>query len=173
MKQHYPLAISLLLLTAGISCGKVDTVEFKPAPVILTAEGPLFEGSNTAQGVLDGAELEDFLRREGHADAALRSARLVAVRISTSNDTLTLDDIDGITLQLAAPQVDMQNVAVLNPVPTGQNSVDLRVAAEQEQIASLIRQPALTFVADINLKKDIEADVKVICALVFELDVKN
>lgn len=155
------------------SCGKVSTLEFKPAPIVLTAEGPLFEGSNTAQGVLDGSELNAFLSKGGFSGSSIKSARLVSARIFTLNDTLTLDDISEITLQLAAPQADMQKVAVLNPVPAGQNSADLQVAAEQEQIATLIQQPVLTCVADLNLKKDLDANLEVKGELVFEIEVKQ
>ena len=173
MKRLLPLAATLLTIAAATSCGKVSTLEFKPTPITLTAEGPLFEGSNTAQGVLAGSELEAFLSQGGYSGSAIKSARLVSARISAGNDTLTLDDISEITLQLAAPQADMQKVAVLNPVPAGQNSADLQVAAEQEQIAALVQQPALTCVADINLKKDSDANLAVKCELVFELEVKD
>lgn len=156
-----------------MSCGKVSTLEFNPAPIALTAEGPLFEGSNTAQGVLDGSELEAILGKSGYSAAAIKSARLVSARIFAENDTLTLDDISEITLQLAAPEADMQKVAVLNPVPAAQNSAELQVAAEQEQIAALLQQPALTCVADINLKKDLDANLTLKCELVFELEVKD
>ena len=120
-----------------------------------------------------GTELEAFLGKDGYSGAAIKSARLVSARIFTENDTLTLDDISEITLQMAAPEVDMQKVAVLNPVPAGQNSASLQVAAEQEKIAKLLQQPALTCVADINLKKDSDANLTVKCELVFEIKVKD
>jgi len=67
----------------------------------------------------------------------------------------------------------MQKVAVLNPVPVGKNSAALQVAAEQEKIAKLLQQPALTLVADVNLKQDTEANLTVKCQLVFEINVKD
>jgi hypothetical protein len=168
--QHITL---FLLIVSTVSCGKVSTLEFKPAPVTLTAEGPLFEGSNTAQGVLLNAELEALLAKGGYRGAAVKSARLVSAQIFTEADTLTLDNLSEITLQLAAPDVDMQKVAVLNPVPAGSKSAALQVAGEQEKIAKLLLQPALTLVADVNLKQDAEATLAVKCQLVFEINVKD
>lgn len=173
MKRLLHLAALLLTLAATSSCGKISTLEYRTVPITLTAEGPLFEGSNTAQGVLMGSGLEDFLGKDGYRGAAIKSARLVSARIFTESDTLTLDNISEITLQMAAPEVDMQKVAVLNPVPAGQNSVQLQVAAEQEKIAKLLQQPALTCVADINIKQDSDANLTVKCELVFEIKVKD
>jgi hypothetical protein len=173
MKRLVQLAALLSVIAVATSCGKVSTLEYKPALITLTAEGPLFEGSNTAQGILMGAELEAFLGKDGYRGAAIKSARLVSARIFTESDTLTLDNISEITLQMAAPEVDMQKVAVLNPVPAGQMSVNLQVAAEQEKIAKLLQQPALTCVADINLKQDSDANLTVKCELVFEIQVKD
>jgi hypothetical protein len=173
MKHLIQFAALLLTISAATSCGKVSTLEYKAAPITLTAEGPLFEGSNTAQGILTRESLDAFLGKDGYRGAAIKSARLVSARIFTESDTITLDNISEITLQMAAPEVDMQKVAVLNPVPAGQNSVQLQVAAEQEQIAKLLQQPALTCVADINLKQDSDANLTVRCELVFEIKVKD
>lgn len=173
MKPLQQFYFCLALTFAAVSCGKISTIEYKPSPVILTAEGPLFEGSNTAQGTVPGADLESFLSKNGYSGARIKSARLVSAQVFSESDTLTLDNIGQITLQLAAKNVDMQQVAVLNPVPEGKNYVDLQVAAEQEKIADLIRQSALACVADLNLKQDAEATLNLTCKLVFELQVED
>jgi hypothetical protein len=173
MKQLLTLQFLFVIILMVSSCGKVSTLEYKTAPITLTAEGPLFEGSNTAQGTFSGAELESFLGKSGYSGAAIKSARLVSAQIFTESDTLNLDNISGITLQLAAPNVDMQQLAVLNPVPSGISNVSLQVAAEQEKIISLLRQPDLTCVADINLKQDYEANLALKCLLIFEVKVKD
>jgi hypothetical protein len=67
--------------------------------------------------------------------------------------------ISEITLHLAAEKADMQKVGVLNPVPEGQTGLVLQTAQEQKKIADFLRQPTMTFVADINVKKDTMPDL--------------
>lgn len=165
----FTILLSTILLAS--SCGNISTLEYKTAPVILTAEGPLFEGSNTAQGTVAGADLQAFLGKSGFNGASIKSARLVSAQIFAESDTMNLDNISGITLQLAAPNVDMQQLAVLNPLPAGTGKVSLRVAAEQEKVSSLLQQPDLTCVADINLRQDFEGSLVLKCLLTFELKV--
>lgn len=166
------LLFSLILALASCGGGG-EVLNFKPAVVTLTAEGPLFEGSNTAQGILMRDALDEVLAQSGHAGAQIASARVTAVRILADSDAATLENISAITLQLAAPGVDMQQVAVLNPVPEGQSSVTLQVAAEQEKIGKLLQQPALTLVADVNLRADTDDNLTLRCELEFEIKVKR
>jgi len=88
-------------------------------------------------------------------------------------DSLNSDLVSEITLQLAADQVDMQKVAVLNPVPAGQTQLTLSVAQEQKKIADLIQQNKMLLVADVNLKKDMDADWQATAVLEFLLTVKK
>jgi len=88
-------------------------------------------------------------------------------------DSLNSDLVSEITLQLAADQVDMQKVAVLNPVPAGQTQLTLNVAQEQKKIAELLQQNKMLLVADVNLKKDLEADWQATAVLEFLLTIKK
>jgi hypothetical protein len=134
------------------ACGESHTLTFRTPPVVLTAEGPLFEGSNTAQGQF-GPALADFLKQQGYALSDLDEATLTKATLSLP-DSLDSDLLSEVTLQLAADQVDMQKVGVLNPVPANQTQLELQTAREQQKIKQLLQQNTVLVVADVNLRAD-------------------
>jgi len=165
------LSFSSFLLCFFFACTESQTITFKTAPIALVASGPLFEGANTAQGDFF-PNIADFLKQQGLELSALENATLQTVSL-TLPDSLNSDLVSEITLQLAADQVDMQKVAVLNPVPAGQTQLTLSVAQEQKKIADLIQQNKMLLVADVNLKKDMDADWQATAVLEFLLTVKK
>ena len=169
MKALLPFCSFLLCFFSA--CTESQTITFKTAPIPLMASGPLFEGTNTAQGDFS-PNIADYLKQQGLALSSLENATLQKVSL-TLTDSLNSDLVGEITLQLAADQVDMQKVAVLNPVPAGQTLLTLNVAQEQKKIADLLRQNKMLLVADVNLKKDMESDWQATAVLEFLLTVKK
>ncbi len=165
------LSFLLYLLCFCVACTESQTITFKTAPITLVASGPLFEGSNTAQGDFS-PNIAAFLQQQGLAPSSLQNATLQKVSLVLP-DSLHADLVSEITLQLAADQVDMQKVAVLNPVPAGQTQLTLSVAQEQKKIADLLQQNKMLLVADVNLKKDLEADWQATAVLEFLLTIKK
>jgi hypothetical protein len=169
------MKVLLLLLGASaclfMACSDSQTLTFKTQPIALVASGPLFEGANTAQGEFM-PQLEAYLKQQGLDAKDLQKAELQKVSI-TLPDSLNSDLLSEVTLQLAADQVDMQKVAVLNPVPEGQTNITLQVAQEQKKIADLLRQNKVLLVADANIKKDLAADWHGEAVLEFLLTLKK
>jgi len=159
------------LLCFFFACTESQTITFQTAPITLVALGPLFEGTNTAQGDFS-PHIADYLKQQGLAPSSLQNATLQKVFL-TLPDSLPSDLVSEITLQLAADQVDMQKVAVLNPVPAGQTQLTLSVAQEQKKIADLLQQNKMLLVADVNLKKDMGADWQATAVLEFLLTIKK
>jgi len=165
------LSFCLILLFFCFACTESQTITFKTPPIPLVAAGPLFEGTNTAQGDFS-PNIADYLKQQGLPLSSLENATLQKVSF-TLPDSLNSDLVSEITLQLAADQVDMQKVAVLNPVPAGQTLLTLNVAQEQKKIVELLRQNKMLLVADVNLKKDLEADWQATAVLEFLLTIKK
>ncbi len=153
------------------ACSDTQIIAFKTPSITLTASGPLFEGANTAQGEF-APQIEAYLRQQGIDPKRLQKAQLQQVHI-TLPDSLNSDLLSEITLQLAADQVDMQKVAVLNPVPAGQTQLTLQVAQDQQKIVDLLQQNKILLVADANIKKDLDADWHGQVVLEFLLTVKK
>jgi hypothetical protein len=162
------IALSLLLMA---SCAKKEILTFSTTEVDLTASGPLMEGSNTAQGEFQPA-LEAWLKSKGANMTDVTDAKLVKASLSLP-DSMNSSLISEITLHLASEQVDMQKVGVLNPVPEGQTALSLQVAQDQKEIAAFLRQPAMTFVADINVKKDTMPDMHLKGIFEFQITVNR
>jgi hypothetical protein len=164
----FVLGIYACLLSA---CSESQTLIYKTQAIKLSATGPLFEGANTAQGEFS-PQLEAYLQQQGLDNQALLQAELQKVSIVLP-DSLNSDLLSEITFQLAADQVDMQKVAVLNPVPAAQTQLSLKVAEEQKKITDLLRQDKVLLVVDANLKKDLNADWHGQATLEFLLTVKK
>lgn len=162
------LGLSACLFTA---CMESQTLTFKTQPVNLVASGPLLEGANTAQGEFM-PQIAAYLQQQGLDAKNLQQAVLKQVSIVLP-DSLNSDLLSELTFQMAADQVDMQKVAVLNPVPAAQTQLSLNVAQEQKKIADLLQQDKVLLVVDANLKKDLDADWHSQVILEFLLTIKK
>lgn len=159
------LALLALLLVA-VACGKTEKVDYKADEITLTAEGPLYDGSNTATATWK-ADMADIL-----GEGKLADARLTAVTI-TAAEPADLALISDITLQFAGKNVAMQKVAFLNPLPDGANSVTLQVADDQKGLADFFALDEITVVADLNLKGEYEGNMTLKAKLDFSFDVSS
>lgn len=152
-------------------CGEPETVVFESGPIALTATAPLFEGSNTAQAAWSPG-LEAFLQQHGALLDDVRSARVVAAHLA--GDSLAgLGGIRSASLMVASDAQPMLQVAVLNPLPGGQQQVQLTTASDQEGLAGHLRQPTLTLLADLDLAADSDSDRHVIGSLSIELQLER
>lgn len=161
------LPSAAILLLGLASCGAPERLTMESGPVSLVAAGPLFEGSNTAQGTWT-AGLEAFLAERGYSTGQLREARLVSARISGADST-SLRGIRSVSVQWVGGDLGMQQVAVRNPLPADSAAAQLTVAAEQRKLDELLRSGAITVVADLDLAADQESDRHVIGSFTLEL----
>jgi hypothetical protein len=143
---------------------------FTTPEIILQADGPLLEGANTAQGNFKST-LAEFLKTTGTSLDKVSEATLIGVTLILP-DSMNSSLLSEITLQLAADNVDMQKVGVLNPVPEGQTRLTLNIAKEQEKIGKILQQTDITFVADVNIKKDTASSLPIKGIFEFKITVK-
>lgn len=158
-----------LLLLALSACTEPEQLRFESGPIPLHAAGPLFEGSNTAQGEWTTG-LEAFLSAKGHSMSDLREVRLTSATIAGADST-GLQGIRSVSVQWMGGDQGMQQMAVRNPLPTDSTSVRLTVADEQPKLTELLGQGAVTVVADLDLDADSDADRHVIGSFTLELTV--
>lgn len=160
-------AVLAAFMLATTACSNTETLTLESEEVTLTAEGPLYDGSNTASAEwtadLSGLEI---------AAADIQSARVKSITITAENPA-DLALIQDITFQFAGKDVSMQQVGFLNPVPEGATTLNLQVADEQEEIAPFFKLSNMTWVSDVNLKAEKEDNLQLKVRLNFELEVKN
>ena len=172
MKLAQNLAIPFLAAMLGLSsCGTSETLTFESGPIMLTAEGPLFEGTNTAQGPWS-PDLVTFLQEHGATVDQLHSANVVEARLEAAEGE-DLQGIRSVSMMLVSDVQDMVQVAGLSPLPSGTPTVDLITASEQKGLAVHLEQKAVTVVADLELEADSEADRHVIGSFTLELKLKR
>lgn len=169
LRHLLPSALLLTFVLAG--CGKSETLLYESGPIQLSAEGPLFEGTNTAQGSWQPG-MAEFLKENGATLDQLREARVLSVVLSASDD-VGLRGIKSASVMLASEASDMQQVAVLNPFPQDQDSAELTIASEQKGLAGHLRQEQVTVVADLDIDADSDEDRHVIGSFTIELTIKR
>lgn len=163
----FRIPLLIVLLAALSACSEPERLTYESGPIPLVASGPLFEGSNTAQGEW-ATGLEAFLKAQGHELKDLREARLTSASLSGADRT-GLQGIRSASVQWVGGDQGMQQVAVRNPLPSDSGTVALTVATDQPDLAALLRAGTLTVVADLDLEADSDADRHVIGSFTLEL----
>lgn len=121
----------------------------------LTCSGPLFEGSNTAAPEFKNF-MDSLLKSKGYKAEQLHSVKLISATLSTE-DSAGFDNAGSATLSMSTPKSNMQEVAVLNPLPKGSKSITLKTSDERE-LKAYFSEPNISMVCDLNLLKDRDTD---------------
>ncbi|MDP2176100.1 MAG: hypothetical protein Q8K70_09360 [Bacteroidota bacterium] len=133
----------------------------------ITLDGPLFEGSNTAQCLVE-SPLDNFLVDNKFEKESLKEAILTELIIKT-DDTSNFNLYQSITIQFVSENTEMVKVAVINPVPQNTNTITLKIAEEQKDIIELLKQEKIYIVADAILNSDSDMNVNLNCNLKFNI----
>lgn len=160
-------AVLAAFMVATTACSNTETVTLDSGEITLTAEGPLYDGSNTAS-----ADWTADLSALNVAAVDIQSARVKSITVTTENpeDMALIQDI---TFQFAGKDVSMQQVGFLNPVPEAASELTLQIAEEQNDIVQFFKLPNMTWVSDVNLKAEKEDNLRLKVRLNFELEVKS
>ncbi len=165
-KFLFLFALAIVLFTA--SCGTVTTKTYTIDDVTMVAEGPLFDGSNTLQATvpIDLKTLESWATAENVDKVTVKSITL------TTTDSIGFDRIRSVIFQVTADGAQMQQAAVLNPVPSGVSSINLNPALDAD-FKDLFKQSSLIFVADADLNGDMDGNLEYKAKIEFEVSLKD
>lgn len=176
MKKLLPIfpALFAALLLFGLSqCAPAElenqTLSCKNIEVL--ASGPLFMGSNTAQGSCR-PQLEAWMEGKGLQPTQIRDVRLESATVHLPDTGIGVP-LESISLLFAADELDMQTLGVLNPVPENQNPVQINVAEVQKTMIEWLEQPQFTAVLDCGLAEDLMDDLRLTLDLEFSIIVKK
>lgn len=168
-----PLSMAALLLFCLPQCAPAElenqTLSLNDIEVL--ASGPLFMGSNTAQGSCR-PQLEDWMKEKGLQPSQIRDVRLESATVQLPDTGLAVP-LESISLLFAADELDMQTLGVLNPVPENQNPVQINVAEVQKTMIGWLEQEEFTAVLDCGLGEDLMDDLRLTLDLEFSLIVKK
>lgn len=135
----------LLVGVVGLvtSCGQEAVSDYAVPNQSFVMEGPLFQGPNTAQ-----ASFAPAMAAEGELTGATLASAVLKMP-----EGQNFDAFSDIVLQLVTGSSDMIQVGVLNPVPKGQSSLTLQVAAEAD-LTELLASEECVWVIDANIPED-------------------
>lgn len=145
--------IFFLLLGVLVSCAKPVEKTVTLENIELTAEGPLFEGSNTFQATLTNS-LADFLKENNLTKEDIAEVTVAACELST-NDSNYFNIYNSVNVLLSSDNSDMQNVAVINPITENKNTQTAEVAKEQEGITAILKDENVYVIGDAIIKEDV------------------
>jgi hypothetical protein len=159
------LCLSLLSLIVACSPEANNSKEFTINNV-LTASGPLFEGSNTCQAEIS-SNIAEYIKENGITKEQIVDVTLTSA--SATIDTSNLNILESINLQVFSDNFPMQNVAFAN-VGDNNDKVDLEVADVQEQLKAILFEGKSYIIADATIKEDLDDDLNLNMELVFSIN---
>lgn len=152
-----PVICGFLLLFCS-SCAKEKTETLVFDNILISAEGPVFEGANTAQGEVMN-KLNEFAREKGIDLADLRSAKLKKMTLTTE-DSAGFDLFSSINIQLVSDKTDMVEAASVNKVEPGSKQLVPELPSENANLLELLKEEKFTVVADAIITGDSDSDIQ-------------
>ncbi len=153
------LVASALIASTWISgCSTGEATEYSLNALNFTVEGPVYEGSETAQ--VEVSLPDEFQGKV--SSAALKSIRIKGV------DSSGLSGISAISMSMMGDKSDLTTMAVLNPLPEGENEVVLTIGEEANPTA-YFEEGKFYILLDLTLNRDFEQGVKLTADASFDI----
>ncbi|GCD78638.1 hypothetical protein JCM31826_21200 [Thermaurantimonas aggregans] len=144
-------AIGFVLTTS--KCKQDPETALADVTVEVTAEGPLYEGSNTAVGIWK-VDLAQLFPEIDFGKTKIKSARIEEVILDFDPSF----KVKAAKVEISGRNVDMQKIAFANNIGENESSVKLLVAEEQKGIEKFLQLDAVNVVTDVDLAEDLETD---------------
>jgi len=135
---------------------------------VLTASGPLFEGSNTFQTEIS-SNIADYIEEN-----KIKEDEIVDITLTSASAALegydNLNLLSSISLQVFSDNFPMQNIAFVNGIEDNAAEVKLKVADLQEELKSILFEDHCYIIADGNIKEELDDDLSLGMELVFSIN---
>lgn len=155
-------------LLAVHSCTPSASKEFV-AEQNFILEGPLFEGPNSGQASVS-QQFSDWLEQQGLTREDVVDVQLKEVTlVNTSNPIEGLISDAGLTF--AGGDLEMTQVAVLNPVPSSAEGAKLTTSTEVN-ITPFLQLDAFILLLDLGLANDVDDNLEATVKMKFEVTYK-
>ena len=149
LHQLLILLLAVLLHACG---GKTKSIEVTTPTLELTAEGPLFEGANTATATWE-LDLQTLLAEAGVEQAKLKEAKIKRITI-TLQDGEELPSLEKMVMELTSKNLSMTRVGLYEGKIEAGKAFELAVAQQQENLKAAFEDGKITFVGDFDLIDD-------------------
>ena len=166
---QFTAALALTLMTACGGGGNKTIYALKD--VEFTLSGPLYEGPNPAQYTV-AVDLKTLLG-DNYAEGVKISHAVLKSAHIRAGDSANFDGVNSFVMSLAGdnPDLQMKELAFLNPVKAGTTDAALSISNEVTA-EDYFAEKQFYIVVDAGLAKDIEADMVFKGDFEFELTYK-
>lgn len=134
---------------------------------MIKAEGPLYEGANTAQGEILN-QLNAFAKDNNIAIGDIKSAQLKSLTISAT-DSNDLSVYTGFNVQFASDKIDMIQAAAANKIEPGSKSIDCTLASQYEGLLDVLKEEKFVLVTDASVASDTSMNINLIGKMQIEI----
>jgi hypothetical protein len=161
--------LGFLLFSLVSSCSpKADSSQEFTINTVLTASGPLFEGSNTFQSEIS-SNIADFIKQNNLTEEQIVDIALVSASASPVSSE-NLDLFESISLQISSDNFPMQNVAIANNIPQNLKKADFKIADSQKNLKSILFESKTYVIADATIKEDFDDDLNIGIEMIFSIN---
>ncbi|MFN3800658.1 hypothetical protein [Belliella pelovolcani] len=170
MQNHFQkLFFSILAIIALSACsGNLTTVEIETPEMQLSAEGPLFEGANSATATWEFDINELLGEVEGKVSKAKVSAVEVTLKPSEGSPAL-----EKMVFEVTSKNTSMTRVGLFEGSINEGETFYLNIADQQENLAKAFEDGRITFVGDFDLlEEEFWGNLEFSLKVKFELGIK-
>jgi hypothetical protein len=167
MKNLLVLSLSLVLFYSCSTSDKKKT--YKLEDIEFVYAGPIFEGSNPAQYVAT-IDLKSILGDDYVEGMEIDKASLKKALVQMVNPE-SFTDINALVMSLASdnPDLQMQELAVINPIQSNVGKVNLKPSPSAEA-TDFFAEKTIYVILDASFVKDVDMDVVLKGTFEFELE---
>jgi hypothetical protein len=168
---NYLLALSTIFFLNSCS-NETETIDIETPELNMMAEGPLFEGANTATVSWD-FNLNEMLGLRAEEKVNIKNAKISKVEFILEDDE-DLPELEKMVFELTSKNTSMTRVGLYEGQIEAGSPFQLSLAAKQENLASAFQDGKITFVGDFDLKDgEYWQNLNFSLKIVFELKVKK
>lgn len=161
----------IIMLFALVSCSKeTATIRIESPLLSMKAEGPMFEGANTATTSWE-FDIDELLGEDAAKALKLKNAKLVSVEI-TLQPTEDNPSLEKLVLELTSKNMPMTRVGLYEGAIAEESAIVVPLAVKQENLKAAFQDGRITFVCDFDLiDEEYWDNLTFTLKAVFELDV--
>lgn len=170
MKKYLiKLSIVAFVLVSSASCkSDLTIVEIETPELLLSVEGPLFEGANAATSTWE-FDINEIIGNDG---MKVSKAKITSVQVMVKGSD-ELPNLEKMVFEVTSKNTSMTRIGLYEGAIVEGQVFDLKIADQQENLASAFADGKMTFVGDFDLMdEEYWGNVEFALQVKFELGIK-
>jgi len=171
-RKHLLLSLGLFMATLASCSTETESHTVNSPELLLSAEGPLFEGANTATASWE-FDLAELVGSNQDGKTNVRSARLIGVEIILEEGD-NIPGMENMVFEMTSRNTPMTRLGLYEGRIEPGLAISPNVASQQEKLSTAFEDGKITFVGDFDLlEEEYWDDVRFRLRATFELEIKK